>query len=110
MKIKKGFVLEPVGGAYIAVAVGNEATNVNALIRMNSTGAFLWELLEKEQTAETLLAAMLQEEMYDELDGPIGRVAALDVPMPYNISMEKYVIPDANRIAEAVRAQLARDR
>ena len=56
------------------------------------------------------LAAMLQEEMYDELDGPIGRVAALDVPMPYNISMEKYVIPDANRIAEAVRAQLARDR
>ena len=61
MKIKKGFVLEPVGGAYIAVAVGNEATNVNALIRMNSTGAFLWELLEKEQTAETLLAAMLQE-------------------------------------------------
>ena len=54
------------------------------------------------------LAAMLQEEMYDELDGPIGRVAALDVPMPYNISLEKYVIPDANRIAEAVRAQVAR--
>ena len=54
------------------------------------------------------LAAMLQEEMYDELDGPIGRVAAQDVPMPYNISLEKYVIPDANRIAEAVRAQVAR--
>lgn len=54
------------------------------------------------------LAAMLQEEMYDELDGRIGRVAALDVPMPYNISLEKYVIPDAARIAEAVRAQVAR--
>ena len=56
------------------------------------------------------LAAMLQEEMYDELDGPVGRVGALDVPMPYNIAMEKHVIPDANRIAEAVRAQLARNR
>ena len=55
------------------------------------------------------LAAMIQEEMYDELDGPVGRVAALDVPIPYNIALEKYVIPDAARIAEAVRAQLARD-
>ena len=53
---------------------------------------------------------MLQEEMYDELDGPVGRVAALDVPMPYNIAMEKHVIPDANRIAQAVRDQLARER
>jgi len=55
------------------------------------------------------LAAMIQEELYDELDGPIGRVAALDIPIPYNIALEKYVIPDAGRIAEAVRAQLARD-
>ncbi len=55
------------------------------------------------------LAAMIQEEMYDELDGPVGRVAALDVPIPYNIALEKHVIPDAARIAEAVRAQLARD-
>lgn len=54
------------------------------------------------------LAAMIQEEMYDELDGPIGRVAALDVPMPYNISLEKYVIPDAAKIAQAVRDQVAR--
>ena len=54
------------------------------------------------------LAAMLQEEMYDELDGPISRVAALDIPMPYNISLEKYVIPDAAKIAQAVRDQVAR--
>ena len=55
------------------------------------------------------LAAMIQEEMYDELDGPVGRVAALDVPIPYNIALEKYVIHDAACIVEAVRAQLARD-
>ncbi len=54
------------------------------------------------------LAAMIQEEMYDELDGPVGRVAALDVPMPYNITLEKHVIPDAEDIAKAVREQLAR--
>ena len=54
------------------------------------------------------LAAMIQEEMYDELDGPISRVAALDIPMPYNISLEKHVIPDAADIAKAVRAQVER--
>ncbi len=55
------------------------------------------------------LAAMIQEEMYDELDGPVGRVAALDVPIPYNISLEKHVVPDAARITDAVREQLARN-
>lgn len=62
MKIKNGFVLEPVGGAYIAIAVGDEAVNSNALIRMNGTGAFLWQLLsEGEHTEQTLLSAMLSE-------------------------------------------------
>ena len=60
MKIKNGYVLEPVGGAFIAVAVGGEAS-ANALVRMNGTGAFLWRLLEEEQTVESLLAAMLKE-------------------------------------------------
>ena len=52
------------------------------------------------------LAAMFQEDLYDELDGPVSRVAALDVPVPYNIAMEKYSIPDVNRICSAVRAML----
>lgn len=49
------------------------------------------------------LAAQFQEELYDELDGPVVRIAALDVPMPYNIHMEKYSIPDVGRICEAIR-------
>ena len=52
------------------------------------------------------LAALFQEELYDELDGPVMRIAALDVPMPYNISMEHYSIPDVNRIVETVRKML----
>ncbi len=62
MKIKNGFVLEPVGGAYIAIAVGDEAVSSNALIRMNGTGAFLWNLLsEGEHTEDSLLSALLSE-------------------------------------------------
>lgn len=52
------------------------------------------------------LAALFQEELYDELDGPVARIAALDVPMPYNIPMEHYSIPDVNRIVETVRKML----
>ena len=52
------------------------------------------------------LAAMFQEELYDELDGPVARIAALDVPMPYNIAMEHYSIPDVDRICASIRAMM----
>lgn len=51
-------------------------------------------------------AALFQEELYDELDGPVCRIAALDVPMPYNISAEKYSIPDVERICASIRTML----
>lgn len=50
------------------------------------------------------LAAMIQESMYDELDGPVVRVAALDVPLPYNIMLELHCIPDAEKIVSAVES------
>ena len=62
MKIKSGFVLEKVGGAYLAVAVGSRTKDFNGLVRMNGTGAFLWELLSKnEMTKEELLQKVLSE-------------------------------------------------
>lgn len=51
-------------------------------------------------------AARFQKEMYDELDGPIERIAAIDVPMPYNMAMEKYVIPDVDNICETIRGMI----
>ncbi len=51
-------------------------------------------------------AARFQEDMYDELDGPICRIAALDVPMPYNIPMEHYSIPSVDRIVESIRGMM----
>ena len=51
-------------------------------------------------------AARFQEDMYDELDGPITRIAALDVPMPYNLTMEHSVIPSVDRIVNDIRAMM----
>ncbi len=44
----------------------------------------------------------IQENIFDELDAPIGRVASEDVPMPYNKHMEKRVLPDVKRVIDAV--------
>lgn len=49
------------------------------------------------------IAAMMQEEMYDELDGPVLRVAALDVPLPYDVALELVCIPNADKIVETVK-------
>ncbi len=49
------------------------------------------------------LAAQFQEELYYELDAPVKRIAALDVPMPYNLNMEHYSIPTVDRIIASVR-------
>jgi len=54
------------------------------------------------------LAAQIQEEAFDFLDGPVQRVGALDVPIPYSKPMEDYVIPDEERIVAAVRRVLGR--
>lgn len=49
-------------------------------------------------------AAMIQEELFDELDGPIKRVASLDVPLPYNLGLEAYAVPNPEKIVSAVKA------
>ncbi len=49
------------------------------------------------------VAALVAEHALDELDAPIKRVAALDVPMPFNDALERTVIPGQEEIVAAVR-------
>lgn len=50
------------------------------------------------------IAAQIMEQAFDWLDAPVARVGAPDMPMPYNDTLERAVIPDARRIVEAVKA------
>lgn len=47
--------------------------------------------------------AVVAEEALDYLDAPPKRVAVPDVPIPYSNPLEDFVIPNAERIAQAVR-------
>jgi pyruvate/2-oxoglutarate/acetoin dehydrogenase E1 component len=49
------------------------------------------------------IAASIQEEAFDFLDGPVLRVAALDAPIPYNRRLEERVLPQVADIVSAVR-------
>ena len=67
MRIKDGFVIDKVGDSFFAVAVGETATEFNAIIKMNDAGAFLWELLSSgDPTPRELLDATVSEYGIDE--------------------------------------------
>ncbi len=49
------------------------------------------------------LAAILAEDLFEYLDGPITRVAAPDVPFPYAPQLEAAFLPNAEKIVAAAR-------
>jgi pyruvate dehydrogenase E1 component beta subunit len=53
------------------------------------------------------VAARIMDECFYELDGPVLRVAAEDVPIPYNARLEAEVIPAVKDIVAAVRKSMA---
>ncbi|MBI2191141.1 MAG: alpha-ketoacid dehydrogenase subunit beta [Planctomycetes bacterium] len=53
-------------------------------------------------TAE--LAAVIQEEAFDDLDAPVARLGAADVPVPFSTALEFETIPNEARIIAAVKA------
>jgi pyruvate dehydrogenase E1 component beta subunit len=48
------------------------------------------------------IAALLMEEAYDDLDGPVLRIAGRNTPIPYNLNIEKACIPSVADIVEGV--------
>jgi len=50
------------------------------------------------------VAATIAQHAFDDLDGPVVRVAAPDVPaMPFNTPQEEYFMPSPAKIAKAMR-------
>jgi pyruvate dehydrogenase E1 component beta subunit len=52
------------------------------------------------------LAALIQEQAFDDLDAPVQRVTGADVPMPYSKRMEQAAIPHAEHVVSAAMATL----
>lgn len=53
------------------------------------------------------IAAIVCEEAFEDLDGPVLRVASLDTPVPYSPPLEERFLPNVQKVAHAAR-ELAR--
>ncbi|MGH2929021.1 MAG: alpha-ketoacid dehydrogenase subunit beta [Solirubrobacteraceae bacterium] len=53
------------------------------------------------------VAALIAEKGFEDLDGPVVRVATPDVPIPFSPPLEQAVLPGVDRIKEACRDLLA---
>jgi len=58
MKLKKGIVLGNVDGNSFAIATGKLASKLNGIINNNKTAAYIFELLQTEQTEDSIVEAM----------------------------------------------------
>lgn len=61
MRIRQGYILKEVADEYFAIPFEAAYENQGAMISLNRTGAFLWQLLEDECTKESLCDALAQE-------------------------------------------------
>lgn len=61
MKLKYNFVINQVAGTQVAVAVGEDLPRFNGVIKMNETGAFIFNLLKEDSTEEDIIQALKKE-------------------------------------------------
>lgn len=60
MKLKDGFLLRSVAGQTVVLPTGGDL-DLNMMITLNETGAFLWEHLENDTNEAALVEALLAE-------------------------------------------------
>lgn len=66
MKIKSGYILHSIGDEHVVVPIDERTKEFHGMLRLNSTGSYLWNLMLEEFTVDSLLSK-LQEE-YDVKD------------------------------------------
>ncbi|MDP6484581.1 MAG: alpha-ketoacid dehydrogenase subunit beta [Nitrospinota bacterium] len=52
------------------------------------------------------ISAAVQEEAFDYLDAPVGRVASLEAPIPFEPKLEEFVLPSVGSIVKAAKQAL----
>jgi len=54
-----------------------------------------------------IVASLLEGGAFDYLDAPLRRLCGQDIPIPYNLRMERATVPQADDISGAVKALMA---
>lgn len=65
MKIKDGFILRTIANETVVIPVSGDL-DLNMMIKLNDTGRFLWEKLQKDTTVDELVGEVLKNYDIDE--------------------------------------------
>ena len=69
VKRRDDYILKRTGGSDVIVPVGRAALEFPGMVRVNATGALIWELLSEDVSEEQLVQAIL--ERYDAPEGVV---------------------------------------
>ena len=60
MKRKADFIMQNIGGENLLVPLGAQVMDLNGLITLSDTAAWVWELLAEERSLDELTAAVAE--------------------------------------------------
>ena len=61
MKIKNGFVVRPVAGQHMVVALGEASKSFNGIIKLNDSARIIWDMLAVGAEREAIVTRLLEE-------------------------------------------------
>lgn len=61
MKLKEDLMLRNVGDEWIVIPMGERLLEFNGMIKLNETGAFIWNLLENDIKKEDIVTSLVSE-------------------------------------------------
>ena len=67
MRVVPGFVVRQIAGETIAIPAGPAARQLSGLLALGGSGQFLFELLQTDQTEDSLVQAVLDTYEIDEV-------------------------------------------
>lgn len=65
MKVKPNFILQDLADDYLIIPIGGESSR-RYILKLTETSAFLWRLLESDQTESSLVHALTEQYNVDE--------------------------------------------
>src|SRR5437667_12294612 len=83
--------------------------DVNTIIKsVKKTGrVILVDQAPRHSSAAAVIAGEIAEHGFGHLRAPAKMVTAFDTPIPYSEPLEKYVVPNEDRIVQAVKSVVA---
>ena len=61
MKIKNGFVVRPVAGQHMVVALGEASKSFNGIIKLNESARIIWDMLAVGAEREAIVDRLVEE-------------------------------------------------